>query len=90
GAFIQIHPKDARRRGIRNDDSVVVTSRRGAINAKAVLTRDVRRGCVWMPFHFSEARANDLTNDAGDAITGTAEYKVCAVEVKLEEVVVTA
>ena len=29
-----------------------------------------------------EARANVLTNDAGDSVTGTAEYKVCAVEVK--------
>jgi anaerobic selenocysteine-containing dehydrogenase len=43
-----------------------------------------------MPFHFAEARANDLTNDAGDAITGTAEYKVCAVEVRLAEALVTA
>jgi hypothetical protein len=31
-----------------------------------------------MPFHFPEARTNDLTNDAGDAVTGTGEYKVCA------------
>ncbi len=81
-AFIQIHPKDAKVRGIENEDSVRVTSRRGTIDARAVITRKVRRGCVWMPFHFSEARANDLTNDAGDAITGTAEYKVCAVEVR--------
>ncbi len=35
-----------------------------------------------MPFHFAQARANDLTNDAGDSVTGTAEYKVCAVEVQ--------
>ena len=34
-----------------------------------------------MPFHFAEARANLLTNDVGDAVTGTAEYKVCAAEV---------
>jgi predicted molibdopterin-dependent oxidoreductase YjgC len=39
-----------------------------------------------MPLHFGEARANVLTNDVGDPITGTAEYKVCAVEVaKVEE-----
>jgi predicted molibdopterin-dependent oxidoreductase YjgC len=31
-----------------------------------------------MPLHFAEARANLLTNDAGDAVTGTGEYKVCA------------
>ena len=34
-----------------------------------------------MPMHFAEARANTLTNDAGDAVTGTAEYKVCAVRI---------
>ncbi len=38
-----------------------------------------------MPFHFAEARANLLTNDAGDAVTGTAEYKVCAAEVRRVE-----
>ena len=32
--------------------------------------------------HFGESRANTLTNDAGDGITGTAEYKVCAVRVE--------
>ena len=34
-----------------------------------------------MPLHFAEARANVLTVDDGDTITGTAEYKVCAAEV---------
>ena len=40
------------------------------------------RGCVWMPMHFAEERANLLTNDAGDAVTGTPEYKVCAVRIE--------
>ncbi len=31
--------------------------------------------------HFAEERANLLTNDAGDAVTGTPEYKVCAVRI---------
>jgi hypothetical protein len=31
-----------------------------------------------MPFHFPAARTNELTTDAGDAVTGTGEYKVCA------------
>jgi len=38
-----------------------------------------------MPFHFAEAKANQLTNDAGDAVTQTAEYKVCACEVVKSE-----
>ena len=35
-----------------------------------------------MPFHFPEARTNRLTNDAGDAVTGTGEYKVCAARIE--------
>lgn len=80
--FIQIHPRDARRLGIDHGDAVKVSSRRGEIVARARVTKDVKRGCVWMPLHFAESRANLLTNAAGDAVTGTAEYKVCAVRVE--------
>ena len=80
-AYIELHPKDAGRRGIADGDMVAVTTRRGRIECRAMLSRQVRRGCIWMPFHFAEARANLLTNDVGDAVTGTAEYKVCAAEV---------
>ena len=58
-----------------------VESRRGAVPAQVWVSPRVRPGCVWMPLHFAEARANILTNDAGDAVTGTAEYKVCAVRI---------
>ena len=47
-----------------------------------MISRQVRPGCIWMPLHFTEARANLLTVDDGDAVTGTAEYKVCAAEVQ--------
>ncbi|MFT4539399.1 MAG: putative molibdopterin-dependent oxidoreductase YjgC [Planctomycetota bacterium] len=81
--FIEIHPFDARSRKIKDGDRVEVRSRRGAIECNAMISRQVRKGCTWIPLHFSEARANLLTNDAGDAVTGTAEYKVCAAEVSL-------
>ena len=80
--FVEVHPSDARKRGIADEDVVEVRTRRGAIQARALLSRQVRPGCVWIPLHFAEARANLLTNDAGDPVTGTAEYKVCAAEVK--------
>lgn len=80
--FVQVHPADADRLGLVDGQRVLVASRRGEVLARAVLTPDVRRGCVWMPLHFAEARANLLTNAAGDAVTGTAEYKVCAVRLR--------
>jgi formate dehydrogenase major subunit/formate dehydrogenase alpha subunit len=82
GNFVELHRKDAGRLGIRNGDTVRVVSRRGAIEAEALVSPRMRRGCVWMPLHFAESRTNLLTNDAGDPVTGTAEYKVCAVRVE--------
>jgi predicted molibdopterin-dependent oxidoreductase YjgC len=81
GSFVQLHPRDARKRDIRDGDPVTVTTRRGAIDAIAHVSRQVKPGCIWMALHFAEARANVLTNDKGDAVTGTAEYKVCAAEI---------
>ncbi len=81
-AFIEIHPRDARKRGVQHKDLVEVKTRRGSVNLRALYSRQVRPGCIWMPMHFAEARANVLTNDVGDKVTGTAEYKVCAAEVR--------
>jgi formate dehydrogenase major subunit/formate dehydrogenase alpha subunit len=80
--FVEMHRKDAGRLGVRDGETVQVVSRRGAIEADVMVSPRVRRGCVWMPMHFAESRANLLTNDAGDSVTGTAEYKVCAVRVE--------
>jgi formate dehydrogenase major subunit/formate dehydrogenase alpha subunit len=79
--FVEIHRRDARDRGIGHGDIVEVRSPRGAVECRAVVTRHVSPGRIWMPLHFAEARANLLTTDAGDAVTGTAEYKVCASQV---------
>ena len=81
-AFVEIHPSDARKRGIATGEEVEVRTRRGAVVLRAVISRQVRPGCIWMPLHFTEARANLLTVDDGDSVTGTAEYKVCAAEVQ--------
>jgi formate dehydrogenase major subunit/formate dehydrogenase alpha subunit len=81
-AFVEIHPRDARKRGIANGDKVELSTRRGKVEVRALLSRQVRTGCLWTPLHFAEARANVLTNDVGDTVTGTAEYKVCAAEVR--------
>ncbi len=80
-AFLEIHPRDAKKRGIGDGELVDVASRRGTVRIRAVYSRQVRKGCVWMPFHYREARANLLTVDFGDPVTGTAEFKVCAVKV---------
>ncbi len=80
--FIEMHPRDAGAQSIGEGDLVDVVSRRGRVRARAALSRRVKRRIVWMPFHFADARVNRLTNDAGDTVTGTGEYKVCAVRIE--------
>jgi predicted molibdopterin-dependent oxidoreductase YjgC len=81
--FIEIHPRDAKQLQVWEDDPVRVISRRGEVEAEVHVTRRVQPGCVWMPFHFAEQSANLLTNDAGDPVTATAEFKVCAVRIEV-------
>lgn len=80
--FIEMHRRDARRLGVKDGQRVRVCSRRGAVEAAVNVSPRMKRGCVWMPLHFPDALTNRLTNDAGDVITGTGEYKVCAVRVE--------
>jgi formate dehydrogenase major subunit/formate dehydrogenase alpha subunit len=82
GAFVEVNPADAAVRGIEPDEPVVIRSRRGAIEARAELTTAVPPGVVWMPMHYAEARANELTHHEGDPEIGTPEYKVFAVRLE--------
>jgi len=80
--FVEIHPKNARRMGVEDGQMVEVVTRRSRVTARAMLSRQVRFNAIWMPFHFPEMRTNELTVDAGDAVTGTGEYKVCAARIE--------
>lgn len=86
--FVELHPGDGKRFRIADGQLVDVVTRRGTVRARAMHSRQVRKGAIWMPFHFAESRTNYLTNDAGDEVTGTGEYKVCAA--RLEPVEGTA
>lgn len=79
---VDIHPEDARILGIFDGETVLVRSRRGELKVKAKITEQVVPGLVFMSFHFSETPTNVLTLDEFDPISGTAEYKACAVAIK--------
>ncbi len=53
-AFVEINPKTAADRGIRNGERVWLLGATGArLNVQALVTERVDTGTVWMPFHFS-------------------------------------
>jgi predicted molibdopterin-dependent oxidoreductase YjgC len=77
--IVEIHPDDARHVGIAAGDWIRVRSRRGQIEVKALITERSPPGLVFIPFHFAEAAANELTIDARDARAKIPDYKVCAI-----------
>jgi formate dehydrogenase major subunit len=81
-SLVEIHPRDAEKLGIADGQTVKVTSRRGALQAKAKVTTRSDEGMIFMNFHFHEAAVNLLTNPALDPIGKIPEYKVCAVRVE--------
>ncbi len=81
-SLVEINPVDADKLKIVNGQKVKVTSRRGAVEAKATITQKSAPGSIFMNFHFTEAAVNMLTNPALDPIGKIPEYKVCAVKLE--------
>ena len=81
-AFCELHVDMARTLGIKQDDRLRLSSRRGSAIFRARLSRTIRLDTVFIPFHWGgEATANLLTSTYTDPISGIPEYKVCAVHV---------
>jgi assimilatory nitrate reductase catalytic subunit len=77
--YVELNPADARRLDIRPRQWVWVTSRRGRLRARAVLTPTVHAGHVFVPMHY--ATTNRLTFPAFDPHSRQPAYKHCAVSI---------
>jgi anaerobic selenocysteine-containing dehydrogenase len=81
-AWIDISRPDALRLGVADGDFVQLASRRGKTEPIRVrTTATLRLGHVFMPFHFAERCANDLTLAEFDPLSREPNYKQCAVSV---------
>jgi assimilatory nitrate reductase catalytic subunit len=81
--WLEMNPRDGRALGLKATERVDVISRRGAIrNLDLRLTETVGAGQVFVPFHWSEANANQATQSAFDPISREPNYKQCAVRVE--------
>ena len=87
GESLDISPEDGERYGVVEGERVQVTSRRGFVIAPVRYDPTLRPGLVFMTFHFpDEVQTNQLTIDAVDPKSGTAEFKATAIRIdKLSE-----
>ena len=82
GETLDISPEDAEAFDITDGEVIRVSSRRGTVDAPARIDRGLRPGLVFMTFHFpDEVDVNQLTIDATDPKSGTAEFKAAAVRI---------
>ncbi len=82
GPFMEMNAVDMKKLGIAGGEKVKVSSRRGSIVTEARESERVDSGSVFITFHFAEAAANVLTNDAFDPIAKIPEFKVAACQIE--------
>jgi predicted molibdopterin-dependent oxidoreductase YjgC len=81
-AYLLMHPADAQRLAIRDGELCRVSSRRGAIESRVRVSREVAEGELFMPFHYGEAPVNRLTRDELDPYSRIPPFKLSACRVE--------
>jgi len=85
-AWVEMNPRDARTLGLKTQDRVDVVSRRGRVrDVELRLTETIAPGQIFVPFHYAEANANQMTQSAFDPISREPNYKQSAVRVERSE-----
>ena len=80
--IIEMHPDDAQSLQVISGDWIEVTSRRGSITCRVMVTGRSPVGTIFLPFHFVEAAANILTLDKIDPRAKIPDFKMAAVKLQ--------
>ena len=82
-AWLEMNPIDASKLSLSPHDRVEVISARGCVSKVELrITEIVAPGQVFLPFHFAESNANQITQSAFDPFSREPNYKQCAVRVE--------
>ncbi|MBJ2145192.1 periplasmic nitrate reductase subunit alpha [Vibrio sp. IB15] len=82
-ALCYMHPADAKARGLRRGDEVLIENKRGEVRVR-VETRGRNRppqGLVFVPFFDARILINKLILDATDPLSKQTDYKKCPVKI---------
>jgi formate dehydrogenase major subunit len=80
---LDMSPEDADRLGVAEGERVRIVSRRGEVEAPVRMALGLRPGLLFMTLHSpDQVDVNNLTIDAWDPKSGTAEFKATAVRVE--------
>jgi formate dehydrogenase major subunit len=83
GETLDLCPEDLERLLLAEGEVVRVVSRRGSVEAPVRADPSLRPGLAFMTLHFQdEVPVNQLTIDATDPKSGTAEFKATAIRIE--------
>ncbi|KML68668.1 formate dehydrogenase subunit alpha [Pectobacterium peruviense] len=82
---VQMNPQDANRLGIKDNNLVWVSSRRGKVISRADISERINKGTIYMTYQWWIGACNELTQDNLDPISKTPETKYCAAKVDVIE-----
>ncbi len=86
--FLEIHPNDAKARGLKDGDPVKIFNVRGEVQLSTKITDGIKEGVVFLPMHWGKklnsdlSRANNLTDDSVDPKSKQPGFKYAAVQVE--------
>lgn len=80
--YLQINYKDAQKLNLEDNEIIRVSSRRGSVLTRALVTDRVQEGATYMTYQWWVGACNELTVASLDPISKTPEYKYCAVKVE--------
>lgn len=82
-SYIEIHPNTMKKLGLKEGETVSITSRRGSIVTNIKGSFGILEELFFMPFHFMNGSCNVLTGaDHLDPLCGIPELKVTAVKIE--------
>ena len=81
-ATVSLSPRDVLKNNIKPGDIIQVSTRRGKIKISVREDRSIPEGVIFIPFCYTEAAANLLTNPALDPYGKIPEFKYCAAKIE--------
>ncbi|RZV45936.1 MAG: formate dehydrogenase, partial [Acidimicrobiales bacterium] len=86
GEELDMNPIDAERLGLATGSRAEVSSRRATIEMTIRVQPDLPVGLCFTTYHFADTTdVNQLTIEAWDVKSGTAEFKATAINVRAKE-----
>ncbi|MEP3478978.1 MAG: nitrate reductase [Fuerstiella sp.] len=82
-AFVEVNPVDAKSRRIEQGQMIWLSTRRGQMQLRVVITKSVQQGAVFVAMHYDQI--NKLTLSSFDPYSRQPSYKHCAAQLTVSQ-----